>query len=115
MAPLHWCSLQLQEMPCHSKKSSKAKIQTAGGHTSFTKIIEDSDEGSEWEIDSDDEDMEGAKKSLQGLYPLFHCRNNGTQVCSILLGGVIINEWDHLEKKAEDHEESCIQGRLTLD
>jgi hypothetical protein len=57
-------------MPCNSKKSSKAKAKCIEGHSSFTKIIEDpntdpnTDEGSEWEIDLDDEDLEDAKKSL---------------------------------------------------
>ena len=44
--------------------------------------------GQNGEIESDDEDLEGAKKSLQGLYPLFCCRDNGSHVC----GGIFLGK-----------------------
>jgi len=70
-------------MPRKSQKSTKAKIQRYKGQSGFTQIIEDesSDEGSEWEGDS--EDYKDSKEELQKLYSVFQPRttDNGSQVC----------------------------------
>ena len=70
-------------MPCAAQKSTKAKIQHSKGQSGFTQIIEgeSSDEGSEWEEDS--EDCEDSKEQLWKLHSVFqpHTTDNGSQVC----------------------------------